>query len=51
MAVQPLLICSWIALVMERLRFRKGLGVHADEDVVRVAEEEEEEKREEQGRK
>ncbi|HJF11711.1 SA1002 family membrane protein [Corynebacterium falsenii] len=43
LAVQPLLICSWIALVMERLRFRKGLGVHADEDVVRVAEEEEEE--------
>lgn len=46
LAVQPLLICSWIALVMERLRFRKGLGVHADEDVVRVAEEEEEEEEE-----
>ncbi|AZA11651.1 SA1002 family membrane protein [Corynebacterium gerontici] len=29
LAVQPLLICSWIALVMERLRFSKGLGVHA----------------------
>lgn len=28
LAVQPLLICSWIALVMERLRFSKGLGVH-----------------------
>lgn len=55
LAVQPLLICSWIALVMERLRFRKGLGVHADEDVVRVAEEEEEEEeereQEDQGRK
>ncbi|AZA09049.1 SA1002 family membrane protein [Corynebacterium pseudopelargi] len=40
LAVQPLLICSWITLVMERLRFRKGLGVHADLDQVTIAHDE-----------
>ena len=28
LAIQPLLICAWITLVMEKLRFRSHLGVH-----------------------